>query len=123
MSGNDKTTLILKSLGEAIYRLRKEKKLSQEELGKATGSSQMTVKRLESATVGTRIDNLVSIADSLGVKLTDLFAQIEGVTDWKSSDKTKWGTIQKKINSLTATEREWLAKVIDEILESPWKQQ
>lgn len=123
MAGTDKTTLILKSLGEAIYRLRKEKKMSQEELGKATGSSQMTVKRLESATVGTRIDNLVSIADALGVKLTDLFAQIEGVTEWKPSDKTKWATIQKKVASLTATEREWIAGVIDEILASPWKQE
>lgn len=119
---NDKTALILKSLGEIIYKLRKEKKMTQEELGKITGTSQMTVKRLESATVGTRVDNLVAIADALGLKLTDLFSKIEGVSAPETQiDDTNWGNIQLKVNELTATERNWVANVVNEILASPWK--
>lgn len=119
---SEKNALILKSLGEVIFKLRKEKKMTQEELGKATGTSQMTVKRLESATAGTRIDNLVSIADALGFKLTDLFAQIEGVSELKEQGDTKWGSVQSKVGSMTVTEREWVAGVIDEVLNSPWKE-
>lgn len=120
--GTDKNTLILKSLGELVYKLRKEKKMTQEELGKKTGTSQMTVKRLESATVGTRIDNLVSITDALGIKLTDLFAQIEGVENASIQSKSDWDTIQNKVAELTATEREWIANLIDKVLNNPWKE-
>lgn len=120
---SDKNALILKSLGEVIFRLRKEKKMTQEELGKMTGTSQMTVKRLESAAVGTRIDNLVSIADALGLKLTELFAQIEGVSGSSASEdgESKWSGVKQRVDGLTATEREWLAGVVDEVLQSPWK--
>ena len=114
--GTDRNTLILKSLGEVVYKLRKEKKMTQEELGKKTGTSQMTVKRLESATVGTRIDNLVSITDALGIKLTDLFAQIEGVEKTSSNNESNWDSIQNRVAELTATEREWVASTIDKVL-------
>jgi len=120
--GTDKNTLILKSLGELVYKLRKEKKMTQEELGKRTGTSQMTVKRLESATVGTRIDNLVSITDALGIKLTDLFSQIEGVEKTKVSKEGSWESIQNRVAGLTATEREWVAHTIEKVLNNPWKE-
>ena len=116
---SDRSELILKSLGEVIARLRKEKKLTQEELGKMTGTSQMTIKRLESATVGTRVDNLVAIASALDVRLTDLFQEIEGLKRLPKSRGSKWDQLKDKVDDMTAIERKWLSEVLEKILVYP----
>lgn len=113
--------LMMKSLGEVLHRIRKERKLTQDELGKLTGTSQMTVKRLEASAVGTRLDNLVAVADALKVNLSDLFLEIEGKPSQKKKFESKWDTIVDKVNSLTATERNWFADVIEEIFQNPWR--
>lgn len=118
----DNKKVLLKSLGEVLHRLRKEKKLSQEQLGVMAGTSSMTVKRLEGATASTRVDNLVAIANVLDISLSDLFKEVEGCedTDIKMSDPTM-KKIVNAINKLTSTEREWLSKQVEVVLTNPWK--
>ena len=120
--GSENTELMLKSLGELINKLRKEKGFTQESLGKATETSQMTIKRLESATVGTRIDNLFAVTKALDVRLSDVFASIEGGKASKVEHQTQWGEVQALVDGLSSTEREWVAEVIKSVLDSPWKQ-
>ena len=118
----DNKKVLLKSLGEVLHRLRKEKKLSQEQLGVMAGTSSMTVKRLEGATAGTRVDNLVAIAKVLDISLSDLFREVEGCEDTNSriTDPTM-NKMVNAINKLTSTEREWLSKQVDVVLQNPWK--
>ena len=118
----DNKKMLLKSLGEVLHRLRKEKKLSQEQLGVMAGTSSMTVKRLESATAGTRVDNLMAITQVLGISLAELFREVEGYehTDNRISDPTM-NKMVNAINKLTSSEREWLSKQVDIVLENPWK--
>ena len=118
----DNKKMLLKSLGEVLHRLRKEKKLSQEQLGVMAGTSSMTVKRLESATAGTRVDNLMAIAQVLGISLAELFREVEGYDgdDNRISDPTM-NKMVNTINKLTSSEREWLSKQVDIVLENPWK--
>jgi transcriptional regulator with XRE-family HTH domain len=118
-----KNTLALKSLGEVLFRIRKEKQLSQDDLGKLAGTSQMTIKRLESSEVGTRLDNLIAVAYALEMNLTDLFREVEGnKASKKTNPNSKWGRVMTRIDELTSTEREWLASVLEDVLKSPWNE-
>ncbi len=117
-----KKDLALKSLGEVLFRLRKEKQFSQDELGKLAGTSQMTIKRLESSEVGTRLDNLIAVAYALDTNLTDLFREVEGSKLSKKANSSRWGRVVNRIDELTSTEREWIAVVVEDILNSPWNE-
>lgn len=57
-----------------IIRLRG--KMSQESLGKKAGISRSTIEKLESGK-GCNLENLIKIADALGVKPEDLFISAE----------------------------------------------
>ena len=64
-------------LGETIYRLRKEKGLSQEELGKLVGVSNKAVSKWETYEANPDITLLPLLAQSLGVTTDELLTDIK----------------------------------------------
>lgn len=116
-----KKELMVKSLGELICRIRKERRLSQDDLAKMANISQMTIQRLEASEVGIRLDNLIAIAGALDMSLTDLFKEIEGTKNRKKAGyESRWHRITTKADELTGVERDWLAGILEEALKSPW---
>jgi len=68
-------------LGETIYRLRKEKGLSQEELGKLVGVSNKAVSKWETYEANPDITLLPLLAQSLGVTTDELLTDIKAEKD------------------------------------------
>ncbi|GAA4399898.1 hypothetical protein GCM10023187_12450 [Nibrella viscosa] len=59
-----------KRVGEAIRKARKEKGLTQKEVGRRLGITESTFNGYESGRQNLTIDTLQKIADALGVSLT-----------------------------------------------------
>jgi len=68
-------------LGETIYRLRKEKGLSQEELGKLVGVSNKAVSKWETYEANPDITLLPLLAQALGVTADELLTDIKAEKD------------------------------------------
>jgi transcriptional regulator with XRE-family HTH domain len=68
-------------LGETIYRLRKEKDLSQDELGKLVGVSNKAVSKWETYEANPDITLLPLLAQSLGVTTDELLTDIKAEKD------------------------------------------
>jgi len=68
-------------LGETIYRLRKEKGLSQEELGRLVGVSNKAVSKWETYEANPDITLLPLLAQSLGVTADELLTDIKAEKD------------------------------------------
>ncbi|MCD8222673.1 MAG: helix-turn-helix transcriptional regulator [Clostridiales bacterium] len=64
-----------------IRKLRKERKLSQAELGEIIGVSQQIISRMERDRNRIEIDNLLSLADYFGVSTDYILAHRETGTD------------------------------------------
>ncbi|PJI42211.1 MAG: hypothetical protein CTR53_07180 [Ferrovibrio sp.] len=69
-----------KLLGRRIRELRKERALTQEELGELISKTDEVISNIETGTTSTRLSTLFDIADALKVSLLDLF-------DWVSPRK------------------------------------
>ena len=65
-------------VGEKIRALRKERGLSQEELGEKANLHHTYVGAIERGEKNASIDTLDKIADALGVVIVDLFALVQG---------------------------------------------
>ena len=68
-------------LGETIYRLRKEKGLSQSELGKFVGVSNKAVSKWETYEANPDITLLPLLAQALGVTTDELLTNIKAEKD------------------------------------------
>ena len=81
----------MKGLGERIRNLRKAKQLTIVEVAKSTGIDQATLSRIENGKMAGTLDSHRRIAETLGVRLTDLYdsvmQQIAQVKDRKASQK------------------------------------
>lgn len=65
-----------KRLSENLKRLRKEKSMSQEDLGDRAGLHRTYVSQVERLLVNVSLDNLVSFAVALGVDVVDVLAPV-----------------------------------------------
>ena len=72
-------------LGKIVKKLRKERRLSQDELAEKIGMSTDTISNIERAVASTTIETLEKIADAFDVKICELF-QFHEVT---AADKAK----------------------------------
>lgn len=59
-------------MGQRIGYLRKKKGLSQEELAEKVNLSRESISMIESGKTGVRVENLVEIANNLGVSTDDI---------------------------------------------------
>jgi transcriptional regulator with XRE-family HTH domain len=111
--------LLIKNLGEIVVRVRKEKKITQDELARIAGTSPMTVQRVETARGGTRLENLITILQALDLRFVDIFREIEGDPQEVQKHHTAWDDVAAKIEAMTPYEREWLAGVFSKVMEKP----
>jgi transcriptional regulator with XRE-family HTH domain len=59
-------------LGRNVRRLRKERKMNQEELGDAASLTQSQISSIERAKLNVRLDKLQDLAMALGARLADM---------------------------------------------------
>ena len=66
------------TLGEKIRELRRDKKMTLQDVAVMTGYSKALISRIENDSVSPSINSLVKIARALEIKLYALFAAVEG---------------------------------------------
>lgn len=76
------------TIGEKIRELRKEKDISQKELGILLGVSQQTVGQYETSPHEPKIETLRKIASALEVKLSDLLEAEQIMNPYTTKNKT-----------------------------------
>ena len=106
-------------IGKVITRLRKIKGLTQISLGKLSGTSQMTVQRLESGRATIGLDGLLGIARALEVPLSDIIFEVESGSEEYRKRGSRWEYLLDRINRFSPAQKDWIAKVIEEILAKP----
>src|SRR5690606_23522430 len=100
-----------------VGKIRKLRKLSQEELGLLTGTSQMTIQRIEKAVGGTRLETVLAVAHGLKLSAVDLFQEIEGRRPRPVGDlSSKWENIVMYVDRLPEKEKDWLAELIKHVV-------
>ncbi len=108
---------LLEDLGRTVTRLRKRKQMSQSTLGELSGSSQMTIQRIESGNgSGLRLETLFGIAEALEVSLADIFFELEREVSGDPQD-TYWGKCESKIKELVPSKKEWLSEIVLKIIQ------
>lgn len=68
---------VLREVGKEIRRLREEKKLTLEDVGRKIGKTKSYISKLERGEKPISLQNLQLIADALDVDITDLFKNKE----------------------------------------------
>ena len=63
------------TIGDCIRKYRKQKGLTQKELGELSSTSESTIKQYETGKRSPRIEHLMRISIALGVSLDDLTGQ------------------------------------------------
>ncbi|MBM4222380.1 MAG: helix-turn-helix transcriptional regulator [Gammaproteobacteria bacterium] len=111
---------LVEKLGRTISRRRKIKEMSQLELAQRSGTSPMTIQRVEKGRGGgVAFDSFVSIAACLEYSLSELLFEVEkGHEESKKSD-FRWENVIERINRLNPIHRDWIVKVIEDILDKP----
>ena len=66
-----------KILSELIREKRKEQRYSQEQLAEGAELHTTTVSRIETGVHSPKIENILSICNFLGIKVSELMAQVE----------------------------------------------
>jgi transcriptional regulator with XRE-family HTH domain len=97
-------------IGQRIKALRKERKLSQEELAENIGKSVETISHIERSIFLPRLETAQEIADVLGVPLFELFAY-----DVSETDKAKAKATQEIIRLLHGQPLNLIKTTLDQV--------
>ncbi|MFZ5801839.1 MAG: helix-turn-helix domain-containing protein [Candidatus Omnitrophota bacterium] len=68
---------MLKSFGDRLRQIRKEKKITLIELSKKTGVAQATLSRIETGSMTGTLESHVKIAEALGIGLAELYSAVD----------------------------------------------
>ena len=113
----------LKNLGSTIRQARKEKGLTQGELGSQLGKPQSTVARLESAVVNdTHVGLIYEICEELGVDLTQVIADAVGTTKAQApvSDDDldgRWEKIAYALKTLSEKDKILVVELVEKVFQ------
>ena len=111
---------LVEKLGRVISRRRKIKELSQIALGQNSGTSQMTIQRVERGRGGgVGFDSFVSIAECLDTSLSELLFEVEKGQEESQKSDFRWENVIERINRLSPLHRDWIVKVIEDVLDRP----
>ncbi len=97
-------------IGNRIKKLRKEKKISQEDLAEMIGKSTDTVSNIERGIFLPRIETAQEIADALDVPLWGLF-----VHDISETDKTKVKLLNEIVDLLKGQPVDLLKTTLEQV--------
>lgn len=101
------------SFGSNLERIRKDKNISQAQLGKALGLTQQMVSSYEKDTSSPNIEVLVKIADFFHVSLDSLVGHIPPIPEANSSESR----FLRYFQELNSSDREKCIMIIRAILE------
>ena len=104
-------------LSEQIKRLRKQKKMSQRELGIHFGVIKQTVSSWERGNSNPSHDTLVNMADFFGVSLGEMYGITDPVTPFEEEWPELIQVLRESGTLATAEERKKYAKVLRTLLE------
>lgn len=105
---------VSKIIGERIRTIRKEKKISQEELAHLASLSDTFIGQVERAEKNITVESLHKIATALEISLEDLFRVSEHLS--KSANTEVLIQIIDKLYDRTIEEQEDVLKIIDIVL-------
>ena len=71
------TQTLLPDLGRALREVRGDRRISQEELGLRTGVHRNYIGGIERGERNPSVTTIATLADALGLKLSELFARID----------------------------------------------
>ena len=80
---------VKRALGDRLRELRREKKWSQEKLAEVADMHRTYLAGIERALRNPSLENLVKLANALGVTMSELFAGLENRTVPSSSRKIR----------------------------------
>jgi transcriptional regulator with XRE-family HTH domain len=109
-SADMKNTELLVCIGKQIRMLRKEKGLSQEQLSELIGLHPTSLSGIERGTVSSKIGNYASLAQALGVTLSEL---VDTTTDFGNSDRESWRVARILIEKLKGLDSKKRAVYLD----------
>lgn len=72
---HNRETNIIMLFGKNVNKLRRSKKMTQEELAALANTSQVQITRIESGKINTSISNALAIAKALDVDISILFEE------------------------------------------------
>jgi len=107
-------------LGLLINKIRKTKNLSRPDLAEKSGISVITIQRVEGGkAVGIGLDNLLALAKALDVNISDLLHEAEKGEASLKKINSRWEYISERIENFTLNQKDWVAKILQDILERP----
>lgn len=112
----------LAELGLALKRVRKEKQLTQSELGDLASKPQSTIGRIEVANItDIHLRVVYEIAGALGMRLSDLVIEAENKLALDnlpkpSKENRGWEAIKKQVDLFPNEDKKWLAGLLEYIL-------
>ena len=102
-----------------LVRLRKERRLTQEDLAKKTGLSKRVIAYYETEAVKPPIDNVEALAKALCVEISELLGTRTPTATQNEFENLNGRTLKqlKKILELTPEERHYVYAFVDSLLE------
>ncbi|HEY0089082.1 MAG TPA: helix-turn-helix transcriptional regulator [Candidatus Lokiarchaeia archaeon] len=110
---------IKSSFGKNLFKIRKEKSLSQEKLSNLTGISQRMIAYYEKQAINPPLDKIEIIAKAINVNIADLIETKESskIQDEISQINTKTLKRIKQILELSPEDRHVVYSLVDSLLE------
>lgn len=107
------------TISELIKKALREKRISQIELSERTSLSTSQISRIVKGERGTTIENLIILADALGIKRDLMLRTAAGLPTMEESSDEWVDEMNHKIKLVPATQRPVAEKLLDALIEEP----
>jgi transcriptional regulator with XRE-family HTH domain len=105
----------MQKFGEVVRRLRKQKRLSQDELGAAAGLNGQTVSNLETGKIAVpRGDTYRRLAEGLGLTVDALDAEARGDAVTVTLPRATYNAVKAKADAKGETVEAWIARAVED---------
>ncbi len=111
---------LAQKLGSLLKKRRLSMDLSKIELADKSGISAITIRRIEKGDcVGIGLDNLLSVATVLELRMSQIFHEIEEDASFEEENPSHWKEIMLRIEHLSAKQKNGVARILQEVLSTP----
>ena len=107
------------TVGDLIKHALETKRISQIELSERTGISTSQISRIVKGERGTSIENLVVLADTLGIKRDLMLRTAAGLPAHQENSDEWVDDMQRKIKLIPSTSRSIAEKMLDALIVEP----
>ncbi len=111
---------LAEKLGNVINKVRRNKNISRNELAEKSGISGITIRRVETGqALGLGLDNLLALAKALDVSMADILYETEKGEAALHKSNSRWEYMVERVEKFTLNQRDWVARVLQEVIERP----